>query len=105
MTVTVNSGDNYELTLAQSETLKSVLQNVAVLLNTRCGTSPMYREFGLPMEFIDKPIDVAETIAVSEISEALEKFEPRATLQDLRLVKNAEGTMNIEVEVSIDAGE
>lgn len=101
MTYKVNSADSYSLDLKQSDTVKSVLQNVAVLLNTRRGTVPMYREFGLPMAFVDKPINVAETIAYSEVSDALETFEPRAVLENLYFVKDADGRMSITVEVSI----
>ena len=54
-----------------------------------------------PMEFVDKPIDVAETIAFVEISDALEEFEPRAKLDDVYFEKSADGTMALTVEVSI----
>lgn len=101
MTYKVNSDDSYSLDLKQGDTVKSILQNIAVLLNTSRGTVPMYREFGLPMEFVDKPINVAETIACSEISDALEMFEPRAELKNLYFEKGTDGRMSITVEVSI----
>lgn len=102
MNYTINSADNYTLTLVQTKETASILQNIALLLNTKRGTMPMYRDFGLPMEFVDKPIDVAETLAYLEISDAIEKFEPRATLKDVTLNKNSSGQMHITVEVSID---
>lgn len=102
MDYTVNSADNYTLTLAQTKETASVLQNIALLLNTKKGTMPMYREFGLPMEFVDKPIDVAETMAYLEISDAIEEFEPRAVLKDVTLRKNSSGQIHITVEVSIN---
>lgn len=101
MVYKVNSEDEYSLELKQEKTVESVLQNIALLLNTRRGTAPMYREFGLPMEFIDKPIEVAETIAFSEISDAFEKFEPRAVLKNVYFTKNADGRLGITVEVDI----
>lgn len=101
MVYKVNSEDEYSLELKKEKTVDSVLQNIALLLNTRCGTAPMYREFGLPMEFIDKPIEVAETIAFSEISDALEKFEPRAVLKNVYFTQNADGRLGITVEVDI----
>lgn len=102
MDYTVNSADSYTLTLVQNKETASILQNIALLLNTKKGTMPMYREFGLPMKFVDKPIDVAATLAYLEISDAIEKFEPRATLKDVTLNKNSSGQMHITVEVSID---
>lgn len=101
MTYKVNSAEDYSLELQQSSSVYSVLQNIALILNTKRGTVPMYREFGLPMEFIDKPTEVAETMAYSEISEALEQFEPRAVLENLYFEKSTDGKMSITVEVSI----
>ncbi len=101
MTYKVNSAESYTLSLQQNSEVFSVLQNIALLLNTKRGSAPMYRDFGLPMEFVDKPIDVAETMAFVEISDALEEFEPRATLEDVWFEKSADGKMTITVEVSI----
>ncbi len=101
MSYKVSAGDDYSLVLQQGSEPLSVLQNIAVLLNTKRGTAPMYREFGLPMEFVDKPIDVAEAMAFVEISDALEEFEPRAKLDDVYFEKSADGRMILTVEVSI----
>lgn len=102
MAYKVNSADNYSLSLQQDSKVYSVLQNIAILLNTKRGTVPMYRDFGLPMEFVDKPIDVAENMAYVEISDALEEFEPRAKLEEVYFEKTANGKMSITVEVSIE---
>ncbi len=101
MTAIIDSSKNYSQAFQENDTVQSVIQNIALLLNTKKGTIPMYREFGLPMEFIDKPIDVAETMATVEISDALEEFEPRAVLSDLTITKTAEDKMAIIVEVVI----
>lgn len=101
MTAIIDSSKNYSQAFQENDTVQSVIQNIALLLNTKRGTVPMYRNFGLPMEFIDKPIDVAETMATVEISDALEEFEPRATLNDLIITKAADGKMAIIVEVVI----
>ena len=84
MSYKVSAADGYSLSLQQDSELLSVLQNIALLLNTKRGTVPMHREFGLPMEFVDKPIDVA-----------------RAKLDDVYFEKSADGTMALTVEVSI----
>lgn len=102
MAYKVNSAGNYSLSLQQDSKVFSVLQNIALLLNTKRGTVPMYRDFGLPMEFVDKPIDVAENMAYVEISDALEEFEPRAKLEDVYFEKTANGKMSITVEVNIE---
>lgn len=102
MNVKINAADDYTLNFEQSDNVKSVVQNVSLLLNTKRGTVPMHREFGLAMEFIDKPIDIAETIAFAEISEAIERFEPRANLVDISFEKAKDGKMAMVVEVSIN---
>lgn len=102
MAYKVNSAGNYSLSLQQDSKVFSVLQNIALLLNTKRGTVPMYRDFGLPMEFVDKPIDVAENMAYVEISDALEEFEPRAKLEDVYFDETANGKMTITVEVSVN---
>lgn len=101
MDITVNSEKDYGMVFKENDTVRSIVQNIALLLSTKKGTVPMYREFGLPMKFIDKPIDVAETMTVLEVTEALEEFEPRAKLRNINLTKSASGRMAIEVEVTI----
>ena len=101
MSYKVSAADGCSLSLQQDSELLSVLQNIALLLNTKRGTVPMHREFGLPMEFVDKPIGAAEAIAFVEISDALEEFEPRSRLDDVYFEKSADGKINLTVEVSI----
>ncbi len=98
---TVSSAEKITIQFQQEDKVLSVLQNIALLLNTKKGTVPMYREFGLDMDFIDKPIDVAETIAFSEITDAVEEFESRATVVDVTFGKTTDGRMTIVVEVEI----
>ncbi len=102
MVYKVDSSEDYSLSLQQNTEISSVLQNISLLLNTKKGTSPMYRDFGLPMAFVDKPLEIAETIAFVEISDAIEQFESRAKFKDLSLKKMPDGRIAIIVEVSID---
>ena len=37
------------------------------------------------------PIDAAETIAYAEITEAVEEYEPRATISDITMEAGADG--------------
>lgn len=102
MRATVNSNDDYNTIFSQYDTVKSVIQNILLLLNTKRGSVPMHRDFGLPMEFVDKPHHVAEAIAVREITDAIEKFEPRAKLIDLKLSNGEQGEPVISAEIAID---
>lgn len=102
MDIVIDTGTEFSTTFAEKDEVSSIIQNILLLVGTKKGTIPLYREFGLPMEFVDKPMNVAETIATLEISEALELFEPRATLKDLRFKPTRSGTTALQLEVSIN---
>lgn len=103
MTYTVSSDSAPQISLNENDTLKSVLQNVYLILVTKVNTVPMYRNFGIPMEFIDKPLTAAETIMATEIREAIEEFEPRAGLVDVAFEPSKHGAkITVKVEVKIN---
>lgn len=89
--------------LCENETIRSVAQNISLILSTRCGTVPMYRAFGLPMKFLDKPIPIYEALFTEEATGALEQFEPRAKLISVSFEHNqaisGKSTAILEVEI------
>lgn len=103
MTYTVTAGES--LTLNETDTVASVLQNVAIILATRRGTCPLYREFGISMDFLDRPMPVAKTLAYAEIKETIEAYEPRASVVGVTFEERADapGLLIPIVEVNIDA--
>lgn len=107
MTYTVTAADLGQICLNETDHVRSVLQNIALLLATRQGTCPMYRGFGLPQRFMDKPTTVARTILYSEVKEALEIYEPRARLVRLEVEEDlsAPGKLIPTVEVDIQDAE
>lgn len=80
MSYQVSPGDLSVLRFNEGDMVSSALQNIAVILSTRKGTVPLYRDFGLNMDFLDKPIPVAKVMMISEVREAVERWEPRATV-------------------------
>lgn len=80
-----------EVKLCESDEVRSVMQNVQMILATRRGTVPMYRDFGLPMEFIDRSAPVAENILAAEVREVLENYEPRAVLKGVAVNYDTNG--------------
>lgn len=78
MSYKVKAADLEAVRLNETDTVKSVIQNIAIILSTPKGTCPQYRDFGLDQSFLDKPIPVARTLMYSKIKEAVEEFEPRA---------------------------
>lgn len=78
MNYLVSARDLGKIRLNEPETVNSVLQNVALILATPKGSSPMYRDFGLDQSFLDKPLPVAKVMLRVAVKEAIEDWEPRA---------------------------
>lgn len=89
------------ITLNEPDRVKSVLQNVSCILRTWQTNVPMFREFGLPMGFIDKPMPAASMALIVEVREAIRKYEPRADVLSVRFSQDNAGVLTPEVEVSI----
>lgn len=57
--------------------LTEIIQNVRLILTTPKGSVPLDRAFGLSQTFLDHPGPAAMALAMPEIFEAVEKYEPR----------------------------
>jgi len=104
MNYTVNAQELGKIRLNESDKVASVLQNIAVILSTSLGSVPLYRDFGLPRRFQDKPIPVAKQMMIAEIQEAIVEHEPRATLTGVtfEVDASAPGKLIPTVEVEIN---
>jgi len=104
MSYMVSSKNLSSITLNESDTVRSVLQNIAIILSTRQLSVPLYRDFGLPMQFVDKPMPVAKPMLIAEITEAIAEFEPRATLLNVtfEIDETVPGRLIPTVEVEIN---
>ncbi len=74
------SDDVSALRLNETRPVAAVLQNIAMLLATKKGEVPFFREFGLEQKFLDKPLNIAKPLLYLEVKEALERFVPQAEL-------------------------
>lgn len=101
MSYSVSSNSGAEISLNETDYVKSVLQNVSIILRTRQGTVPLYRDFGLPMRFIDKPMNIATPTMLIEAREAINRFEPRAELVNIKAAYDESGKLILEAEVNI----
>lgn len=103
MSYKVTAGKLGPLSLNETDTVKSVLQNVAIILKTRKGTVPLYRDFGLSQKFVDKPIPVAKTLLHADVKDAVETYEPRAEVVGVTFEEDpdAPGRLVPTVEVNI----
>ena len=99
MSYKVTAADIGAVQLNETDTVRSVLQNIAIILSTRQGTCPLYRGFGLPQKFVDKPMPVAMPMMYSEVKEAVEEYEPRADV-----VANSPSDGAVDLYVLMDDG-
>ena len=102
MSYRVSSEDPPVLTLNESDTVYSVLQNIYLILKTPLGSVPMYREFGLDMNFLDRPLPAIRPLMLAAIRDAIERFEPRAEVINVEVesVDILKIMWTIEVEIS-----
>lgn len=103
MRYTISTADTAELQPGEKDRTASILQGLRVLLATRRGSVPMYRDFGLTMEYLDKPIPVAQALIAAELAEALARYEPRAALKSVTVQPDEQtpGRVLVEVEVEL----
>ena len=105
-TYRVSAGENAALQLGEPDTVQAVLQAIKIILTTPKGTVPMYRDFGVNMDFLDLPTPGAEQRARMEIREAVEEWEPRATVKDITFSRDESQSgkliPTVEVEINIE---
>ncbi len=65
---------------------KQIRRNVEFIITTYKYSCPLYVEFGIAGEFIDKPRVQAEAICRVEIAEAIEKYESRAVISEIDFI-------------------
>ena len=73
--------------------LHEIYQNIRVIISTLRGTVPLNREFGIDSDIIDRPIPVARALFADSIVEALNRWEPRIRVTDVRWAESAEQTI------------
>lgn len=100
----VSAAESAPLELGAADTVKSVLQAIRTIISTPKGTVPMYRDFGVDMDFLDLPTPGAEQRARMEIREAIDTWEPRATVKDITFSRDESqpGKLIPTVEVEIN---
>ena len=94
------------INLAPATTEEEILQNVAVILATPKFSVPLDRGMGLAQRFVDKPIQIAQSILISEVLDAVEQYEPRVEVLNVTFQQGARpGALIPIVEVNILDGE
>lgn len=58
-------------------------RQLTFLLSTREGTAPLDREFGLNMDFVDKPPEVAKSLYTAEVTKKVAQYIPTVRVQEI----------------------
>ena len=104
MSYLVSAADLENIRLNEADEVNAALQNIALILATPKGSVPFYRDFGISSEFLDRP--VAKVMRISEVREAVEEWEPRASVVNVSFKGNVlePGRLVpiVEVEISVE---
>lgn len=107
VSIVINTAQPINISLAPKTIEEEVLQNIWTLLSSLEYDVPLDCKFGINGDFIDKPIQTAKALVVSEIYEKIEQYEPRAEIIDITFATSDEeamqGILKPIVEVKINA--
>lgn len=59
-------------------------RQLALLLSTREGSMPLDREFGIKMEFLDRPPEVAKSLYTAEVTKKVAMFIPSVRVREVQ---------------------
>ena len=103
MTLEIEIGQTTSWKLIPPSTAEEIIQCVRCILATAKGTVFCYRDFGIDVELIDKPLPVAKNKFLSEVVRAINRYEPRAKVKKIRWTGDAAaGQLNPILEVELN---
>jgi len=81
---------------------EAIRQSLYTLYTTAEGSVPFDREFGIKIDFLDKPDAIAQVMLSQQYYEKTMVFEPSVTIEDIQFESDLNGTLTPKVVVSID---
>lgn len=98
----IKAYDLQNINLAPETREEEIMQNVAVIISTPKFSVPLDRGLGMAQRFVDKPIQVAQSILISEVLDAVERDEPRVEVLNVTFeMGDTPGVLIPVVEVDI----
>lgn len=80
------SGKERVIRLGVTDETEAALQGVSLILGTRKGSVPQYRDFGIPWDFQDRPAQIGKALMFAKVREAIMEFVPEAELVGLKFI-------------------
>lgn len=103
MSVVVDMTEMINLNIAPTTVEEEVIQNLWVLYSSLEYDCPLDRGLGMKADYIDRPIETAKALAMSDIYDKTAEYEPRAEIVDISFSADYQrGILKpiVEVEVS-----
>lgn len=79
-----------EYTFADN-TMARLDRQLALLLSTREGSMPLDREFGIKMDFLDRPPEVAKSLYTAEVTKKVAMFIPLVRVREVQWTRGEDG--------------
>ena len=92
----------FEYGKGDDATEREIIRNVHTILTTPVGTCPLYRDFGIDVTTVDKPLDVAKNLYAVAVMEAVEKWEPRVRVQEVTFDTGDDGKLKAKVVIAYE---
>jgi len=90
-----------DLQIVCSTPEEQTVQELYCLLNTTIAEVPCYREFGLDKSFMHSPQNIAQTLMVAAISEAIENFMPQLKVKKFAFDVDPEDPASMAVRLEV----
>lgn len=102
MSYILDTSEELSINLMPNDTIEEILQCISVIVTTPKYSIPLDRSFGTDQSYLDKPIAIAKAMIISEIYEAVGRYEPRAEVTDINFTQdNVNGKLYPILEVEI----
>lgn len=91
------------LSLVEQDTVKSVLQNIRIILSTQRGTVPHRPDFAIDYkDLLDNPTPLSVGKLKAMIVDAIETYEPRAKVKAIDIRYKEMGHVDVILTIKIE---
>ncbi len=104
MTLILKGSTPLALTFFPKTRADQVIQELYILINSMRGEVPTYRDFGVNPSWLHMPYQVAATSYSVSIREAIKKYLPEVSIEDLTFESDPDNptTLYPVLEVTVD---
>lgn len=80
--------------------LANLDRQLALLLTTPAGAMPLDREFGIGMDYLDRPPEVAKSLYTAEVTQKIPQFIPAVRVQEVTWTWDSSGKFSPKVVIT-----